>query len=238
MTKTLVQLPVDVIVTDGNAAALAAKRATQGIPIVMTSRQSGEGRHRREPRAIGCQHPQAPRCSIPSSVPSASRSSHRAETEAAARSIGLQVHAFKAGRPSEVDGALRAAVAERTHALITVGDGMLWTQRARIVDFAIRHRLPAMFPDREFAEAGGLMVYGPNAADSVLRAAALLDRVLKAPSRPTYRSSSPHRWTCCSTARPPGCSGLPCRNRCACGRTSRSVRRLQRLVDAVVDVEA
>jgi putative ABC transport system substrate-binding protein len=198
----LVRSPVDVIVTEGNAAALAAKRATPSIPIVMAAAgdpvKGGIVSSLAQPggnvTGTTLLHPElsakriqllkeaAPaitRVAVIWNPNSPASADIVRETESAARAMGLQVQAFEAGSPSQVDGALRAAVAERTHALITVGDGMLWTQRARIVDFAIQQRLPAMFPDREFAEAGGLMVYGPNAADSVRRAAALVDRVLK-----------------------------------------------------------
>jgi putative tryptophan/tyrosine transport system substrate-binding protein len=56
---------------------------------------------------------------------------------------------------------------------------MLWGNRRRIVEFAIRQRLPAVFPEREFAEDGGLMAYGPDVASNFRRAAALVDKILK-----------------------------------------------------------
>ena len=196
------QQPVDVIVTEGNAAALAAKRATQSIPIVMAAAgdpvkagivsslaQPGgniTGTTLIHPELSGKRiqllmeaAPGIKRVAVIWNPNSPASADILRETEGAARAMGLQVHPFEAGSPSDVDGALQAVMTARANALITVGDGMLWTQRARIVDFASKHRLPAMFPDREFAEVGGLMAYGPNAADSVRRAAALVDRVLK-----------------------------------------------------------
>jgi putative ABC transport system substrate-binding protein len=56
---------------------------------------------------------------------------------------------------------------------------MLVDNRKRIVAFAAQHRLPALFPDRDFAEAGGLMTYGPNLAANFRRAAYYVDRILK-----------------------------------------------------------
>ena len=202
LADELVQQRVDVFVTEGNAAALAAKRATQSIPIVMAAAgdpiKSGIVASLAQPggNVTGTTliHPDlsAKRLQLlkeaapgitrvaviwnPSNPTSADL---LRETESAAHAVGVQVQAFGARAPAEIDGALRAVAAARAQALITVGDGMLWSQRARIVDFAIQQRLPAMFPDREFAEVGGLMVYGPNAADIVRRAAALVDRVLK-----------------------------------------------------------
>jgi putative tryptophan/tyrosine transport system substrate-binding protein len=202
LAAELVQQQVDVIVTEGNAAALAAKSATQAIPIVMAI--SGDpvrggivaslARPGGNVTGTTLIHPElsAKRLQLlkeaapgirrvaviwnPSSPASADTVR---ETELAARELGLQVQPFEARSPAQVDGALQAVAAARVDALLTVGDGMLWTQRARIVDFAIRQRLPAVFPDGEFAEAGGLMAYGPNAADSLRRAAVLVDKVLK-----------------------------------------------------------
>jgi putative ABC transport system substrate-binding protein len=101
------------------------------------------------------------------------------ETEAAARSLGVQVQGIEARNPGELDGAFKAVSNVRPSALVTIGDGMLWSVRTRIVDFAMRSRLPGVFPDREFPEIGGLMSYGPNPADNIRRAAALVDKILK-----------------------------------------------------------
>jgi putative ABC transport system substrate-binding protein len=202
LAAELVRQQVDVIVTEGNSAALAAKRATQTIPIVMAAAgdpvKGGIVASLAQPggNVTGTTliHPElsakriqllkeaAPgitRLAVIWNPNSPAGADTVRETTLAAQGMGVQVHPIEAGNPAEVDGALQAAVAARANALVTVGDGMLWTQRTRIVDFAIKQRLPTMFPDREFAEAGGLMVYGPNAADTIRRAAALVDRVLK-----------------------------------------------------------
>ncbi len=202
LAAELAQQRVDVIVTESNAAALAAKQATQTIPIVMAVAgdpvKAGIVASLVQPggnvTGLTLIHPElsakriqllkeaAPRMArvavLWNPVNPASADIVR-ETEVAARALGLQAQSFEARSPAELDHALRAAGAARVDALLTVGDGMLWSQRGRIVDFAIRQRLPTMFPDREFAESGGLMAYGPNAADAIQRAAALVDRVLK-----------------------------------------------------------
>ena len=69
--------------------------------------------------------------------------------------------------------------AARARALITLPDGMLLANRARIVEFTAKSRLPALFPDREFAEAGGLLAYGPSLAANFRRAATYVDKILK-----------------------------------------------------------
>jgi putative ABC transport system substrate-binding protein len=101
------------------------------------------------------------------------------ETEAEARSQGVQIQAIAVRSPAELDDALQAVADLRPNALITISDGMLASVRTRIVDFAMKSRLPGIFPDREFAELGGLMSYSPNAADFPRRAAQLVDKVLK-----------------------------------------------------------
>ena len=73
-------------------------------------------------------------------------------------------------------GHLTSAGAE---ALITLADAVLWHHRARVVTLTAQHRLPALFPEREFADAGGCMAYGPSVPESFRRAASYVDRILK-----------------------------------------------------------
>jgi putative tryptophan/tyrosine transport system substrate-binding protein len=101
------------------------------------------------------------------------------ETKAAAQALGLQLQIVGVRTPSDLDRAFEALASMRTGALITLADGMLLDNRARIVTFAAQSRLPAIFPDREFAEAGGLMTYGPSLAANFRRAAAFVDKILK-----------------------------------------------------------
>ncbi len=56
---------------------------------------------------------------------------------------------------------------------------MVFTERRRLVDLAAKNRLPAVYPWREFVDAGGFMAYGPNLADSLRRAATYVDKILK-----------------------------------------------------------
>jgi putative ABC transport system substrate-binding protein len=64
-------------------------------------------------------------------------------------------------------------------ALVQVNDGMLFSQRGRIVDRAARRRLPAIYEDREFVESGGLMSYGGGIAENFRRAGTYVDKILK-----------------------------------------------------------
>jgi putative ABC transport system substrate-binding protein len=100
------------------------------------------------------------------------------ECEDAARALAVQLQPLDVRSPVALDAAFGAMRGARPDALVSVGDGMLWSQRERIVAFAIRQRLPGMFPNRDFAEAGGLMAYAPNVQENLRRAAALVDKVL------------------------------------------------------------
>ena len=62
---------------------------------------------------------------------------------------------------------------------MTTADVFLASQRARIVEFAVTHRLPSIFPGKEYVEAGGLMFYGESIPDMYRRAAIHVDRILK-----------------------------------------------------------
>jgi putative ABC transport system substrate-binding protein len=81
--------------------------------------------------------------------------------------------------PKDFDDAFKAAVKSRAGGLITLEDPFTIAHRTRIVDLALRHRLPAVYAVRPFVEAGGLMSYGPDRADQNRRAAAFVDKILK-----------------------------------------------------------
>jgi putative tryptophan/tyrosine transport system substrate-binding protein len=101
------------------------------------------------------------------------------ETEAAARTLGVQVQSLEVRGPDDFENVLPAAIRGRAGALFVVGDPLLFSYRVRIADFAARNRLPAAYNVREFAEAGGLMALGPNLAALYRRAATYVDKILK-----------------------------------------------------------
>ena len=102
-----------------------------------------------------------------------------AESQRAARSLSLQLQPFEVRGPPDLDVAFEAVAAARPSALITLPNGMLFANRVRIVGFTAKNRLPAIFPDREFVEAGGLMAYGPSLASNFRRAATYVDKIVK-----------------------------------------------------------
>jgi putative ABC transport system substrate-binding protein len=101
------------------------------------------------------------------------------ETQAAGRTLGIEVQSLEVRSANDFDGAFEAARAQLPDALITVEDPLTFDYRKRIADFAVANRLPSLYGFREFAIAGGLMSYGANIADLVRRAAGYVDKLLK-----------------------------------------------------------
>ena len=101
------------------------------------------------------------------------------KAEAAARSLGLQLQSLGVKDPRELPGAFSSMKTERAGAVFVVPDAMFFGQRNEIAGLAASNRLPLVAHLREFADAGGLMTYGPNGLDVHRRAATYVDRILK-----------------------------------------------------------
>jgi ABC-type uncharacterized transport system substrate-binding protein len=202
LAAELVRLKVDVIVTESNVAALAAKHATQTIPVVMAiagdpvtagvvgslarpgGNVTGLTLMNRElsGKRLQLLKEVAPKIAVvaviwnPTDPPAADA---LRETEAAAQSWGLQIHAIEARSPADLDAAFKAVADARPDAFFTLPGGMFQDNKTRIFDFARKNRLPGVFSNREYAEAGGLMSYGPSFAALFRRAAGYVDKILK-----------------------------------------------------------
>jgi len=101
------------------------------------------------------------------------------KAESAARSLGLQLQSLGVKDPREFASAFSSMKTERAGALFVLPDAMFFGQRNEIVDLAASNRLPLVAHLREFADAGGLMTYGPNVVDVHRRAATYVDKILK-----------------------------------------------------------
>jgi putative ABC transport system substrate-binding protein len=101
------------------------------------------------------------------------------QTKAAAQSLGVEIHVGEVQGPDRFESAFAAVAAAHAGALIVLGDGMLYSQQPRIVTFAAASHLPALFGEKEGAEAGGLIAYGPSIPASFRRAAAYVDKILR-----------------------------------------------------------
>jgi len=99
--------------------------------------------------------------------------------EVAARALGVKVQAVAARGPAELDRAFSEMTAVRGSALTVLPSAMFFSERRRLVDLATKNRLPVVYPQREFVDAGGLMSYGPDLADLFRRAATYVDKILK-----------------------------------------------------------
>jgi putative tryptophan/tyrosine transport system substrate-binding protein len=99
--------------------------------------------------------------------------------EVAARALGVRLQLVEARGPADIDRAFSDIIRGRAGALIVLGGTMLNSERKRLVYLAAKNRLPAAYPFRTYVEAGGLMAYGLDLADSYRRAATYVDKILR-----------------------------------------------------------
>lgn len=202
MAQELVRLKVDVIVTSGTAAAMVAKRATSKIPIVMATGtdQVSLG------LAASLGHPGGNVTGLSTItselagkrfellrefVPNISRLAvlWHAENVASMASIrDIEVAAGKASitlqpvgvsSADELTDAFAAMIRERTQAVIVIQTPLMYAERSRIAQLALKNRLPSMFGAAEYVIAGGFMSYAPSYPDLYRHAAVYVDKILK-----------------------------------------------------------
>jgi putative ABC transport system substrate-binding protein len=101
------------------------------------------------------------------------------EAEVSARALGVRLQFVEARGPADFDRAFSDMTRARADALTVIGTAMFFVERRRLVDLVAKNRLPAVYPWREYVDAGGLMSYGPDLADMYRRAATYVDRILK-----------------------------------------------------------
>jgi putative ABC transport system substrate-binding protein len=202
LAAELVGLKVDLIVTSGTSAAIAAKRATSTIPIVtatgsdpvavglvaslrqpggnvtgMTSINSELAAKRLE--LLRTVAPRASRIAILWDETDAGSRLNADGTEAAAKTVGLTIQSVTVGSAAGLEAAFAAVVRGRAGALIVVSTARLFPYRKRIAELAVKHRLPTVVGFREFVEAGGLASYGTDFPALFRRAATFVDKILK-----------------------------------------------------------
>jgi ABC-type uncharacterized transport system substrate-binding protein len=206
LASELVALNVDVIVTRGEPAVLAAKRATMTIPIVMATsgapvisgivaslaRPGGNitGFHTLGPSALGGQRLQLLR----EAVPGLSRVGILwnpadlypvrivKDTERIAAAMRVQLKNLHVQYPEAFEQVFDSAIGDQLDALVAVDDFLMITELTRVVNFAAASRLPAIYGLREFVDAGGLMSYGTDRRDLFRRSAHYVDKIFKGAS--------------------------------------------------------
>jgi len=202
LARELLALKVDVIVTRGTPAAKAVKNATSTVPVVMTA--SGDpvgvglvtslarpgGNITGLSAIVGELSPKRLEL-IREIVPGLARIAVLANTsndavrrdwariETAARSLGVQSQLLDLRESDALGPTFDDASARRADALVVVIDAITQANQQRIVDLAMKHRLPAIYSSREFVNAGGLISYGVSYPDLYRRAATYVDKILK-----------------------------------------------------------
>ena len=203
LAAELVSHKVDLIVAGSPVAARAAKQATSTIPIVMVylfdpvgvglvtslARPSGNVTgvaFGAGPEIVGKYLellketvPSTSRVAVLMNPDSPSSPVLLSETQAAARTLAVTLQLLEARKPDDFEGAFGAMTRERAGALLVLPHPFIFVHARRIVDLAAKNRLLAMYPFREFVEAGGLMAYAANTLDMFRRAAYFVDRILR-----------------------------------------------------------
>ena len=193
---------VDVMLVGSNPGALAAKSATSTIPIVMVTTGDpvggglvaslarpggnltgmtalGQDLSAKRLELLKEVVPGITRLAVLTNPASPYTGPFLKGKEGVARALGVQLQVFEARDPSDFEKVFGVMVSERPGALMVLADIMFITQRRRIVEFAAKSRLPAVYGEREFVDAGGLMFYGAGLAGLFRHAAVYVDKILR-----------------------------------------------------------
>jgi putative tryptophan/tyrosine transport system substrate-binding protein len=200
LAAELVRLQPDVLVTSGSPGIKAVMKVTNKIPIVMAAIGDAVGNRFVESLAqpggnvtglsfldpdISTKRlellkealPRVVRVTVLRHLASGKRSLEA--TLAASQSLKVQVQVLEIQAPSEFDGAFMAAKKSGAEAINVMASPILFAYRKELVDLSAKYRLPGMYENKEFVEAGGLLSYGANLDDLYRRAATYVDKILK-----------------------------------------------------------
>ena len=203
MAADLARRQVNVIaVPGGSATAIAAKAATQTIPIVFGVAEDPvklglvASLARPGGNATGVNFfaaevvakrlsllrelvPAAKSIAVLANPANAANTAALADMEPAARALGLQIKRYDAGTSRDIDAAFGALARERPDALFVAPDSFFFVRRVQLVHLATRHALPATYPIREFVDIGGLMSYGASVTDGYRQVGVYAGRIIK-----------------------------------------------------------
>jgi putative tryptophan/tyrosine transport system substrate-binding protein len=203
LAEELVHLPVDVIVADTSASTRAAPCAAPSIPIVMgagidpvalglahsLARPGGNVTgftlmsHELSAKRVDLMRTVVPDATAmmvllnPSN--SLSAEANLRDTEEATGSLGLALTRVEAATPEALHALGPEALGRGGGPVLVLPDAMFWNHRREIIALAATARLPALYPEREYADDGGLMTYGPSVPDNFRQAAGYVDRILR-----------------------------------------------------------
>ena len=201
MAAELVALPVDLIVTWGTPAALAAKQATSSIPVVMALGDpvsvgivSNLARPNGNITGFATQNvdldgkrldllkdllPHLSRVAMLANAANPVVDASLRTLRPAAQQLRIKLDIFDARSSAEIETALQRLNDARPDGVLVAPDLLLLTQRSEITAAFAKYRLPAVYPFREYAGVGGLMIHGANLGILFERAAGYVDRILK-----------------------------------------------------------
>ena len=194
--------PADIIVTVSARVTLAARAATSTIPIVMlgagdpvgTGLVASLARPGRNvtglsllvPELSGKRLallkeliPQAARIAVLANPANPVTVQQWRETQEAAQRMGIALRLIEVRERNDLDGAISAAAQANVNAVDVLGDPVFVENSKQLAELTLKHRLPAIAWQREFADAGGLTSYGPSFRDLWRRAASYVDKILK-----------------------------------------------------------
>ena len=203
LATELVRANVEVIVVDGTAAAKACKSTTATIPIIFAlavdpvadglaasfarpdgnltglTMAAGYALAGKRVELLKDMVASLSRVAVLSNPGNPPHVPYLRETERATSALGLAMQAFEVRGPNELPGVFAAMADWHADGLVTLTDGMLFSNRDRVAALALASKLPAVYPEAEFVAAGGLSSYGPNLPDLFRRAASYVDKILK-----------------------------------------------------------
>ena len=202
LAADLVRMKVDVIVTNGTSAVRAAQKATTTIPIVFGSAgdpvRAGLIKSLARPGGnitgltnmsgdLGPKHfemlhsivPKPSRVAVLLNPANAGAAPNLKAVQTAAQKSGVKILPVEARNAQEIESAFSTMTRENARAVLVINDAVFTQQLRQIAELAIKNRIPAIVAYGQFAEAGGLMSYGPSSADQYRRAATIVDKIFK-----------------------------------------------------------
>jgi putative tryptophan/tyrosine transport system substrate-binding protein len=218
MVAELLRLKVTLLVTESASASIAAAKATKEVPIVQAAgvdpvmtglaaslarpggnvtglTLSGADRTAKQLQLLKESVPAAANVAVIYNSNRPGMQDEMSQAMQMARALGLAPQYIEVRTNEELFAALDALSKNRPSAVVTIGHGMLFGHSKRIADFATANRLPGVFPEREFVEAGGLMSYGPDIGATFYRAAGYVDKILKGARPATLPIEQPTKWS-------------------------------------------
>ena len=217
LASELVRLKVDLILTRGTPAALAAKSATGTIPVVMAASGDPAGAgivaslarpggnvtglssgitesYPKRVELLAELLPGLKRIAAIMNMGNASVPPQWKLIDMSARSLGIEAHLLDVRRPADLQGAFDAAAKWRAEALVVGLDGVAQANLRPIAEFAAKQRLPSIYPAKDYAMLGGLMAYGSSDFHMYHRAAAFVDKIFKGAKPAELPVEQPTKW--------------------------------------------